>query len=65
MNVLLGYLLSIMEADDYFMVNIKKGTETIFYDYNHKVPDEFKLLRVKEVYIDFASEALGIYVTEN
>lgn len=62
MNQTLGDFLKITSADDYFIVNIRKGREQIYFGYENEVPEDIKLLKVTEVYIDWASEALGIHV---
>jgi len=65
MNQTLGEFLKITSTEDYFIVNIKKGRERIYYGYENEVPDDIKSLKITEIYIDWASEALGIHVSDN
>lgn len=65
MGQTLGDFLKITSADDYFMINIRKDKETVYFGYENEVPDDIKSLIITEIYIDWASEALGIRVTEN
>jgi hypothetical protein len=64
MKQILEDFLKITSADDYFIVNISKDREQIYFGYAHEVPDDIKSLIITEVYIDWASKALGIYVCE-
>ena len=64
MGQTLGDFLKITSADDYFMINIRKDKETVYFGYENEVPDEVKSLIITEIYIDWASEALGIRVCE-
>lgn len=64
MKQTLGDFLSIVSADDYFVVNIRKGSERIYFGYENEVPDDIKALVITKIYIDWASEALGIHVCE-
>ena len=57
-------LLSKTKADDYFIVNIRKGRERIYFGYAHEVADEVAVMKIESIYIDWASEALGIKVIE-
>ena len=65
MGQTLGDFLKITSADDYFMINVRKNKETVYFGYNDEVPDDIKSFIITEIYIDWASEALGIRVTEN
>lgn len=65
MGQTLGDFLKITSADDYFMINVRKNKETVYFGYNNEVPDDIKSLIITEIYIDWASETLGIRVTEN
>lgn len=65
MGQTLGDFLKITSADDYFMINVRKNKETVYFGYNNEVPDDIKSFIITEIYIDWASEALGIRVTEN
>ena len=65
MGQTLGDFLKITSADDSFMINVRKDKETVYFGYENEVPDDIKSLIITEIYIDWASEALGIRVTEN
>lgn len=65
MGQTLGDFLKITSADDYFMINVHKDKKTVYFGYENEVSDEIKSLIIKEIYIDWASEALGIRVSEN
>ena len=65
MGQTLGDFLKITSADDYFMINVRKNKETVYFGYENEVPDDIKSFIITEIYIDWASEALGIRVTEN
>ena len=65
MGQTLGDFLKITSADDYFMINIHKDNKkTVYFGYENEVPDDIKSLIITEIYIDWASEALGIRVCE-
>ena len=64
MGQTLGDFLKITSADDYFMINIRKDKETVYFGYENEVPDDIKSFIITEIYIDWASEALGIRVSE-
>lgn len=65
MGQTLGDFLKITSADDYFMINVHKDNKkTVYFGYENEVPDEIKSLIITEIYIDWASEALGIRVSE-
>lgn len=64
MGQTLGDFLKITSADDYFMINVHKDKETVYFGYENEVPDDIKSLIITEIYIDWASEALGIRVCE-
>lgn len=64
MKQTLGDFLKITSADDCFVVNIRKGREEIYYGYENEVPEDVKSLKVTDIYIDWASEALGIHVSD-
>ena len=64
MGQTLGDFLKITSADDYFMINVYKDKKTVYFGYENEVPDEIKSLIITEIYIDWASEALGIRVCE-
>jgi hypothetical protein len=64
MKQTLGDFLNITSGDDYFIVNIRKGREQIYFGYENEVPDDIKSLVITKIYIDWASEALGIHVCE-
>ena len=64
MGQTLGDFLKITSADDYFMINIRKDKETVYFGYENEVPDDIKSFIITEIYIDWASEALGIRVAE-
>lgn len=57
-------LLLKTKADDYFIVNIRKVRERIYFGYAHEVTDEVGAMKIESIYIDWASEALGIKVIE-
>ena len=59
MGQTLGDFLKITSADDYFMINIRKDKETVYFGYENEVPDDIKSFIITEIYIDWASEALG------
>lgn len=65
MKQTLGDFLKIASADDYYIVNIRKGKEQIYFGYENEVSDDIKSLLITEIYIDWASEALGIHVCDN
>ncbi len=65
MGQTLGDFVKITSADDYFMINVRKDKETVYFGYENEVPDDIKSFIITEIYIDWASEALGIRVTEN
>lgn len=65
MGQTLGDFVKITSADDYFMINVRKDKETVYFGYENVVPDDIKSFIITEIYIDWASEALGIRVTEN
>lgn len=65
MKQTLGDFLKIASADDCYIVNIRKGKERIYFGYDNEVPDDIKSLFITEIYIDWASEALGIHVCDN
>ena len=64
MGQTLGDFLKITSADDYFMINIRKDKETVYFGYENEVPDDIKSFIITEIYIDWASEALGNRVSE-
>ena len=64
MELTLGDFLKITSADDYFMINVRKNKEAIYFGYENEIPDDIKSLIITEIYIDWASEALGIRVCE-
>ena len=64
MGQTLGDFLKITSADDYFMINVRKDKEMVYFGYESEVPDEIKSFIITEIYIDWASEALGIRVCE-
>lgn len=65
MGQTLGDFLKITSADDYFMINVHKDNKkTVYFGYENEVPDDIKSLIITEIYIDWASEALGIRVSE-
>ena len=64
MGQTLGDFLKITSADDYFMINIRKDKETVYFGYENEVPDDIKSFIITEIYIDWASEVLGIRVCE-
>ena len=64
MGQTLGDFLKITSADDYFMINIRKDKETVYFGYENEVPDDIKSFIITEIYFDWASEALGIRVSE-
>ena len=64
MGQTLGDFLKITSADDYFMINIRKDKETVYFGYENEVPDDIKSFIITEIYIDWASEALAIRVSE-
>ena len=65
MGQTLGDFLKITSADDSFiMINVHKNKETVYFGYENAVPDEIKSFIITEIYIDWASEALGIRVCE-
>ena len=64
MGQTLGDFLKITSADDYFMINIRKDKETVYFGYENEVPDDIKSFIITEIYIDWASEALGIRASE-
>lgn len=64
MGQTLGDFLKITSADDSFMINVRKDKETVYFGYENEVPDDIKSLIITEIYIDWASEALGIRVCE-
>ena len=41
-----------------------KDKETVYFGYENEVPDDIKSFIITEIYIDWASEALGIRVSE-
>ena len=43
---------------------IRSGKETLYYGYENEVPDEIKSLKITEIYLDWADEAVGIEVSE-
>lgn len=61
-NVTVEEFLQVTEADDYFWVNIRQDKEQLYFGYSNEVPDDVKTLKIKSIYIDWASEALGIDV---
>lgn len=64
MGQTLGDFLKITSADDYFMINVRKNKEAIYFGYENEIPDDIKSLIITEIYIDWASETLGIRVCE-
>lgn len=64
MKQTLGDFLKIVSADDCFIVNIRKEKEKIYFGYEYEVPDDIKSLLITEIYIDWASKALGIHVCD-
>ena len=65
MNQTLGEFLKITSAENgCFIVNIRKGREQIYFGYENEVPEDIKSLKLTEIYIDWASEALGIHVSD-
>lgn len=64
MHQTLGDFLKITSADDRFIVNIKKDGERVYYGYENEVPEEIKSFRITKIYIDWASEVLGIHVSD-
>ena len=64
MGQTLGGFLKITSADDSFMINVHKDKETVYFGYENEVPDDIKSFIITEIYIDWASEALGIRVSE-
>ena len=64
MGQTLGDFLKITSADDSFMINVRKDKETVYFGYENEVPDDIKSFIITEIYIVWASEALGIRVCE-
>lgn len=60
----IGDFLRVTTADDYFTVIISSGEKTLYYGYENEVPDEIKSLKITEIYLDWADEAVGIEVSE-
>ena len=61
-NVTIGEFLKVAYSDDCFYVNIRSEDEKFYLGYSHKVPEEILGKKIKSIYIDWASEALGIDV---
>ena len=65
MKQLLGDFLDITYADDHYFINVNKNREQIYFGYNNEIPEETKVkYYIDGIYLDFASEALGIKVSE-
>lgn len=65
MKQLLGDFLNITTADDHFFINVQKKREQIYFGYNNEIPEEVKeKYYIEGIYLDFASEALGIEVSD-
>ena len=64
MGQTLGDFLKITSADDYFPLNNRKDKETVYFGYDNEVPDDIKSFIITEIYIDWASEAVGIREAE-
>ena len=64
MGQTLGDFLKITSADDSFMINVRKDKETVYFGYENEFPDDIISFIITEIYIDWASEALGIRVCE-
>ena len=54
--------LAITSSDDDFLVNINRCREQLFFGYTDEIPETLYKLIIKHVYIDWASECLGIKV---
>ena len=48
MGQTLGDFLKITSADDYFMINIRKDKETVYFGYENEVPDDIKSFIITE-----------------
>ena len=46
MGQTLGDFLKITSADDYFMINIRKDKETVYFGYENEVPDDLSLIHI-------------------
>lgn len=51
MGQTLGDFLKITSADDYFMINIRKDKETVYFGYENEVPDDIKSFIITEIYM--------------
>ena len=60
----LGDFLKIVSADDYFLIIVKKNGVRVYYGYEDEAPKEIRSLRITKIYLDWASEALGIQVCD-
>ena len=55
--------LRITSADDDFFIRIRGDDDEVFYrGKNTKVPPDVSAMKIKDIYIDFPSEAVGIKV---
>ena len=60
----LSDFLKITESDDYFLVNIMQNRACLFFGYTDSLPENINNLIVENVYIDWASQCLGIHVKQ-
>lgn len=62
MGISLRILIEKTSAEDYFYVNVMKQGKSIYLGYAHEPPEELRELIVENLYVDFASYALGVDV---
>lgn len=62
MGVKLKVFLEAMGADDYYMISVTTSEKNVYFGYAHELPSKLDNFLVQKVYIDWASECLGIYV---
>lgn len=62
LNVTVGTWLESVYADDYYILNISRGRERLFFGRENEVPDDIKKLVIDKVYMDFPSEGIGVKV---
>jgi hypothetical protein len=62
MDITIAKFLQTAKADDYFFINVRRDKERLYLGYTEGVPQNIQALKIKNIYLDFASQAVGINV---
>ena len=60
MGINLKDFLDHLMSDESYIISVREKGYSVYYGYNTELPKEFNNLVVDCVYLDFASNALGI-----